>query len=569
MQIVIPMSGFGERFRRAGYQVPKPLIEVDGRPIIAHVLDLFPGETDVTFICNADHLAEPEYGMERILRDLCPGGRIVAIPPHRFGPVHAVMQAADMLDPDRPVVVNYCDFACYWSWPNFADFVRRTNCAGAIPAYAGFHPHSLGSTFYAYLRHERGWVRAIQEKQPFTDQPMAEYASSGTYYFATASLMRAAFEAACRQELSVSGEFYVSLAYRPLLDAGLPVAVYELQHFMQWGTPADLEEYRRWSAAFAALADPPTRPEQRGAVLVPMAGAGQRFRAEGYAAPKPLIPVSGRPMALQATADLPRAPTLRAILRRDLPAADSIGAALQAEGAEVVLLDGLTDGQARTCLLGLDGLDPEEPLTIGACDNGMLYPPRRFAELLAPGGPDVLVWGVRGHPEARRRPSSYGWIAADPAGRIQRVAVKEPLFDPATDPIVVGAFTFRRARDLAAAVRRMIGRDARVKGEFYLDTCINDAIALGLDCRLLEIDHYLGWGTPDELRTFQYWQSCFHKWDRHPYRLQRDSRVPEHAMAGLAAEYAARPSPEPRPARADDWTARAITLAATLQDPGR
>ena len=52
MQIVIPMSGFGERFRRAGYTVPKPLIKIDGKPIIEHVIDMFPGETNFIFICN-------------------------------------------------------------------------------------------------------------------------------------------------------------------------------------------------------------------------------------------------------------------------------------------------------------------------------------------------------------------------------------------------------------------------------------------------------------------------------------------------------------------------------------
>ncbi|MFM9906573.1 MAG: hypothetical protein ACKVP8_02970 [Nitrospiraceae bacterium] len=52
MQIIIPMSGFGERFRRAGYAVHKPLIEVDNKPIVGHVIDLLPGETDFTFICN-------------------------------------------------------------------------------------------------------------------------------------------------------------------------------------------------------------------------------------------------------------------------------------------------------------------------------------------------------------------------------------------------------------------------------------------------------------------------------------------------------------------------------------
>jgi len=68
MQIIIPMSGFGERFRRAGYTVPKPLIEIDGKPVIAHVIDMFPGEQDFIFICNQDHLSNPDYRMEDILR---------------------------------------------------------------------------------------------------------------------------------------------------------------------------------------------------------------------------------------------------------------------------------------------------------------------------------------------------------------------------------------------------------------------------------------------------------------------------------------------------------------------
>ena len=33
------MSGVGNRFIEAGYQDPKPLIIVDGKPIIEHVCD--------------------------------------------------------------------------------------------------------------------------------------------------------------------------------------------------------------------------------------------------------------------------------------------------------------------------------------------------------------------------------------------------------------------------------------------------------------------------------------------------------------------------------------------------
>lgn len=76
MQIVIPMSGFGERFRRAGYSVPKPLIEVAGKPIIEYVVAMFPGERDILFICNEDHLAEPKFRMRETLAAIRPDARI-------------------------------------------------------------------------------------------------------------------------------------------------------------------------------------------------------------------------------------------------------------------------------------------------------------------------------------------------------------------------------------------------------------------------------------------------------------------------------------------------------------
>ncbi len=586
MQIIVPMSGFGERFRRAGHRLPKPLIEVDGKPIIAHVVGMFDADCDFVFVCNREHLAEPAYRMAETLRRWCPQGRVVAIAPHGLGPVHAVLQALrqepHLIDPARPVLVNYCDFCCYWDWRHFQQFVASSGCDGAIPAYKGFHPHTLGSTNYAYLRETEGWVEAIQEKQPYTDNRMEEYASSGSYYFASGRLMEEALRGAVEQQLTVGGEYYVSLAYRPLLQAGRRIAVYPLQHFMQWGTPQDLAEYQGWSAAFARLAQGPgAAPEPAGAVLLPMAGMGQRFAEQGYAQTKPLIEVSGRAMVEQALRDLPPAARHSQhcfVLRADMPGHDEIAAALRHghPGARIVSVAALTEGQACTALLGVeallrapadgggsdddrdtvrhaDGADDASdsdsaynvgPLTVGACDFGMLYDAAALQALLDDPVVDLIVWGARGNANAVRRPQMFGWIDAE-QGRIRRVSVKAPLAAPASDPIVLGAFTFRRAADLRRLVELLLARDGRVNGEFYLDSCVNDAIALGLDCRLFEVDHYLSWGTPDDLRTFEYWQSCFHKWDGHPYTLEGDGRVPPDKVAQLAQRYRATVPAEP------------------------
>ncbi len=536
MQIVIPMSGFGERFRRAGYKTPKPLIEIEGKPIIAHVVDMFPGESDHVFICNQEHLDTPAYRMEQTLQAYCPTGRIVGIPPHSLGPVHAVRQAEQLLDPDQPVVVNYCDFSCYWNWHDFRRFVRETGCTGAIPAYRGFHPHSLGNTHYAYLRETAGWVEDIQEKKPYTDNRMQEFASSGTYYFASARIMLAAFQAVVEQDLRVGGEYYVSLAYKPLLAERRPVAVYPLQHFMQWGTPEDFAEYRTWSRMFRSLvATPESEPPKdrpKGSIVLPLAGVGKRFRDAGYAQPKPLIPVSGKPMVVQAILALPPADRHAFVLRADMPGASTTAAELTRlyPQAVVEMVPQATSGQACTALLGLDALErglgdsATGPVTFGACDHGVLYDHRSWWHLVEDDEVDVIVWGVRGHANALRHPEMFGWIEAD-QGRITGISVKKPLSSPATDPIVIGTFTFGQADDFRRCVKRLLKHDDRVGGEFYIDSCVNHALALGLRCRLFEVDDYLSWGTPDDLKTFEYWQSCFHKWPSHPYRLEHDSRV--------------------------------------------
>ena len=169
-------------------------------------------------------------------------------------------------------------------------------------------------------------------------------------------------------------------------------------------------------------------------------------------------------------------------------------------------------------------------------DNGALYDAKAFQSLVDNPDVDVIVWGVRGHANAMRHPEMFGWID-EKKGRILRISVKTSLESPATDPIILGTFTFRRTEDFHRVVERLIAHDGRVNGEFYIDSCINDAIELGLRCYLFEVDNFLSWGTPNDLRTFEYWQSCFHKWTNHPYRLELDSRIPNGAIHVLEEDY--------------------------------
>ena len=373
MQIIIPMSGTGERFKRAGYTLPKPLIEIDGKPMLARVVDLFPGETNFLFICNQDHLADKNLKLEETINRYCPQAKIVGIAPHKKGPVHAVLQAASHIKPDQPTIVSYCDYGAVWDYAAFKKFVAQNKCDGAVVGYTGFHPHMLRNHHYGFVQMRGKRVADIREKQPYTDQPMSEIALCGAYYFLDPrAMLEAMRKLEKHDELSIDGEHYISLSYKFLLEKGADIRSFLLDHFMQWGTPEDLRDYLYYAAMFRA---PHQRGKHLGMLVMPMAGEGKRFADAGYKDPKPLIPVGDKPMATAAWRDLPETPKTRAVLRKDLPLIERLKSELpkQIVNLQIAILEKITEGQALTALAGFDGIGDDVMVTIAACDNGMIY----------------------------------------------------------------------------------------------------------------------------------------------------------------------------------------------------
>ena len=533
------MSGFGERFRRDGYKVPKPLISIEGKPIIHHVIDMFPDETKFIFICNEDHLKNEFYDMRSTILDYCPTGKVVSIKPHKLGPVHAVLQVADLIDNEDQVVVNYCDFTCYWNWEDFKDFVKHSGVKGSVPAYRGFHPHSLGTTNYAYIKENNMMMQDIQEKEPYTDNRMHEYASSGTYYFSSGSLMLEAFQYTINNNLNTGNEFYVSLAYKYLLMNNDLVSIYPLQHFMQWGTPQDVDEYNEWSMVFKKIGNRHTSFTSDGYRVIPMAGLGKRFSDEGYLTSKPLIGVSGKKMVEQALESLPNTKNNIFVLRQDMKQSQEISNELKErfKGTSILMTSGLTEGQACTAQMGIKELNDEDgPIIFGACDNGAIYNEDALQDLLNTSY-DLIVWGTRGYINAIRNPNSYGWIQLGANNNISLVSVKEPLSSKKNDPVVLGTFIFKDVKTCNSVIDSLIARNEKVNGEFYLDSCVNDAISMNLNVKFFEVDHFICWGTPNDLRTFKYWQSCFSKWKSHPYSLKSDNMIPVDKITEIESEY--------------------------------
>lgn len=257
MQIIILLSGHSQRFFQAGYRLPKALLEIDGKPMIEHIVNLFPKKSQFLFLCREDHLAETP--LKKVLQQIAPTGEIVLVPPHHRGPVFSLQYALERILPQEEVIVNYCDFGIYWNYQDFLTQTRQLGVSGAIVAYRGFHPHLVsGTTNYAFLRHLGNELIEVQEKKPFTSNPMREFISNGSYYFQKGSFLIHYVPLLLQSSFDVEGEFYVSLLYNFMRNDCARISLYEIQHMLQWGTPKDMEEYQYWSHFFAQFSVEPT-----------------------------------------------------------------------------------------------------------------------------------------------------------------------------------------------------------------------------------------------------------------------------------------------------------------------
>ena len=517
MKIIIPMSGIGKRFIEAGYKDPKPLIIVENKTIIEHIINLFDKENDkYVFICNDLHLRETN--MREILLSIIPNCKIYEVSVNnRKGPVDAVMQIAyKEINDDDEIIVSYCDYGTLWNYEEFKKDIKEYNLDGAIPSYIGFHPHMLGSDNYAFIKEDNKNFIAIQEKKPFTENKMNEYASNGTYYFKNGSIVKKYFQELIDKNISTNEEFYCSMVYNLMKDDGLKIKVFEIQKMLQWGTPKDLEEYLIWSNYFLKRNinfNKDFVDKYDSTLILPMAGAGSRFSKEGYEIPKPLLDIEGLPMIIQAVECLPKTNKKIFICQNEHLNKYGIGSVIKDyyNETEIIGIDYITEGQACTCDLAFQNfnVDLEKPVFISACDNGVYYDIKKYEELLEDLEVDIIIWSFSNNPTSKLFPHMYAWLDVDKNNYIKRVSIKKAFTDIENKYAIIGSMTFKKGKYFKEGLNKIYKTNYRTNGQFYVDNMIEPLVNMGYKIKIFDVENYLCWGTPNDYKTYNYWKEYF------------------------------------------------------------
>lgn len=235
-------------------------------------------------------------------------------------------------------------------------------------------------------------------------------------------------------------------------------------------------------------------------IVIPMAGAGSRFNVAGYADPKPLIPVHGKPMIKVVIENLTPVQQHRFIFVCQSTHAAEYGLHEKltdwAPGCIVIEINGVTEGAACTVLTAKSFIDNDSPLMIANSDQFIDMDVNQYLSILDDISIDGLIMTMRASDP------KWSFVELDSSQNVTRVVEKDVISDEAT----VGIYNYRRGRDFVSAAEAMIANNELVNGEFYVAPVYNRLIENGHKISIFNVGSesagMFGLGTPADLEFF-------------------------------------------------------------------
>lgn len=235
LQILMPMGGLGSRFAKEGYTTPKPLIEVDGKPMFMRALDSFAEQTDLRyiFVIRAEYVEK--YNLENEILKHIPDAKIAILDHDTGGAVESCMIAKDLIDDALPISVADCDI--YFKSKAYFD---------KINAGPQFVPDGMLLTFpsddprYSYVElDDSGHAVRTAEKVVISN-----HAILGGYFFKSGKLLKDLADEFLSQSLPENiKEYFMSHLFNLLLARGGKIEITDIDKKYIFGTPEELQAY--------------------------------------------------------------------------------------------------------------------------------------------------------------------------------------------------------------------------------------------------------------------------------------------------------------------------------------
>lgn len=231
LNILIPMAGAGSRFEQAGYTFPKPLIEVNGKPMIQVVIENLNIDANYIYVVQKTHRLK--YNLDSLLNLLTPKCKIIEVDGLTEGAACTTLLAKDLINNKNSLLFANSDQFIEWNSNEFMYKMNETNCDAGILTFTSTHPK------WSFVKVDKeGFVNEVAEKNPISNK-----ATVGFYYWKHGSDYVKYAEQMIAKNIRVNNEFYVCPVFNEAIQDSKKIRTFDINKMWGLGTPEDLKHY--------------------------------------------------------------------------------------------------------------------------------------------------------------------------------------------------------------------------------------------------------------------------------------------------------------------------------------
>jgi HAD superfamily hydrolase (TIGR01509 family) len=231
LNVLVPMAGAGSRFAQQGYTFPKPLIEVNGKPMIQVVVENLNIDAHYIFIVQQEHYEK--YNLKYLLNLIAPGCDIVQINGITEGAACSTLLAKDYINNDAPLLIANSDQYVEWNSNECMYAFTTDEIDGGIVTFEASHP----KWSYAKLG-DNGFVTEVAEKKTISNE-----ATVGIYYWKHGKDYVKYAEDMISKNIRVNNEFYVCPVFNQAIEDDKKIKIKRVNKMWGIGTPEDLDNF--------------------------------------------------------------------------------------------------------------------------------------------------------------------------------------------------------------------------------------------------------------------------------------------------------------------------------------
>lgn len=249
--LVLPMAGKGSRYFKNGYNVPKPLLDVNGLPMVVQAINCLPKSSNNVFICLQEHI--DKFHLDESLSEHYPNSQIIPISEVTEGQACTCEIGLDKsnIDMETPIVISACDNGVYYDAQEYINLVNDEENDIIVWTFRNNQTSKVNPDSYAWLDVDKdNFINHVSCKKFIYEDPLTTHAIIGTMFFRKAKYFYEGLQKNYEENIRTNGEFFVDDILNQNIKAGLKVKVFEVKNYICWGTPDDYKTYVYWRDFF-------------------------------------------------------------------------------------------------------------------------------------------------------------------------------------------------------------------------------------------------------------------------------------------------------------------------------